>query len=196
MSAKSARMVLGVLLGCLILGRCSGPAGAQVGPTALKAFWREGQTFLTWKEDEAVRGEWYRVYVAAEPVTSNTLAKAKLIARIPEGSNRFGFFRNLNTSGGFFKSLAAEPWAKAIQIEDDENGAKQLPDGTGLFVRTIKQPGKSYYAVTLEKDGKEARNLRPGVSSLSRPVDEQVAVPRGGAPAQAGRPLLPLRLLL
>ena len=64
----------------------------------VKAFWREGQTFLTWREDASVKGEWYHVYASDRPITAANLRKAELVAKIPEGSNKFGFFRNVDTS--------------------------------------------------------------------------------------------------
>ncbi|HUU21218.1 MAG TPA: hypothetical protein VM389_01660, partial [Phycisphaerae bacterium] len=148
---------------------------AAAGVTDVKAFWRDGQTFLTWKEDGSATGEWYHVYASDKPVTGGDLSAAKLIAKIPEGSNHFGFFRNVDTSRGFFKSLAAEDWAQSIQIVDDEANAKRLPDDTGLFVRTIHKPGRTYYAVVRAVDGKE--DSPDGVAALAEPVDEKVAPP-------------------
>ena len=150
-------------------------SSASAAAENLEAFWREGQTFLTWKEDATVTGEWYHVYASGKPIAPDRLGEAKRVAKIPEGSNRFGFFRNVNTSRGFFKSLAAEDWAKSIQIVDDENNAKRLPDGTGLFVRTIHKPGKTWYAVVRAVGGKE--DAPAGMSVLAKPVDEKVAPP-------------------
>ena len=148
---------------------------ARAAPSETKAFCREGQTFVTWKEDAAVKGERYKVYTSDKPITAANLGRARCVARIPEGSNHFQFLRNINVARHrFFGPLSKEKWYKAVQIEDDENASKQLPDGTGLFVRTIKAPGKTYYAVTVEKDGKEDRG---NVAALAEPVDEDVASP-------------------
>jgi len=160
------------LIAAIVLAMTLPAAGAV---TDVKAFWRDGQTFLTWKEDAAATGEWYHVYASYKPITGGDLSAAKLIAKIPRGSNHFGFFRNLNTSRGFFKDLAAEDWAKSIQIVDDEANAKRLPDGTGLFVRTIHKPGRMYYAVVRAVDGKE--DGPEGVAATAEPVDEKVAPP-------------------
>jgi len=144
-------------------------------PAEVKAFFREGQMFLTWKEDPAAQGEWYKVYAGDKPITAGSLDKAKCIAKIPEGSNHFQFLRNINTAKHrFFGPLSKEKWHQAIQIEDDENASKQLPDGTGLFVRTVKKPGKTYYAVTVEAGGKEDR---ANVATLAQPVDEKIETP-------------------
>ena len=161
------------LVGCL-----HGSALASEGVTQLKAFYREGQTFLTWREDASVKGGWYLVHASDKPITSDSLDKTTRIAKIPEGSNHFAFLRNVDISRNrFFQSLVKEKWYRAIQIEDDANASKQLPDGTGLFVRTIKQPGQSYYAVTVEADGKQAKAVCPGVNSLTEPVTEKVETP-------------------
>jgi hypothetical protein len=133
-------------------------AAARAAPPEAEAFFREGQTFLTWREDASATGEWYCVYAAAEPITAQNVAQAKCVARIPEGSRRFQFLRNVDiASQPFFNKLAQEKWMQAIQIEDDENGARQLPEGTGLFIRTIHAPAKTWYAVTVERDGTEDR---------------------------------------
>ena len=151
-------------------------ASAQAGQAAgIKAFYREGQTFLTWREDASVKGERYKVYAGDKPIGGANLGQAKCIAVIPEGSNRFQFLRNINAAKHrFFGPLTRKKWYRAIQIEDDENASKQLPDGTGLFVRTIKTPGKTYYAVTVERGGKEDR---ANVAALRKPVDEKVETP-------------------
>ncbi len=150
-------------------------ASAGAAPSEAKAFFREGQTFLTWQEDGAVTGEWYCVYACAEPITAGNLDKARRVAKIPEGSRRFQFLRNVTKDKkGFFANLAQEKWFQAIQIEDDENGAKQLPEGTGLFVRTIHAPAKTYYAVTVERDGKEDRSTVAATAALA---EESVGTP-------------------
>jgi hypothetical protein len=169
---KRKLSVLGLLAAATML-----PA-ADAGVTGLKAFYREGQTFLTWQEDAAASGEWYRVYASGEQITAANLSAAKLVAKIPEGSNHFAFLRNVNVSRrGFFQELAKAKWYRAIQIEDDPDGARQLPDGTGLFVRTIKRPAATYYAVTVETDGAEDKAVEPGGNSLTRPIREKVDTP-------------------
>ncbi|HUU21990.1 MAG TPA: hypothetical protein VM389_05585 [Phycisphaerae bacterium] len=63
-------------------------APAAAGPTEVKAFFREGQTFVTWKE-AAGEGVSYRVYRHAEPIKAANLDKARMIAEVPAGSSRF-----------------------------------------------------------------------------------------------------------
>ena len=163
-----------LLLAVAAAAAWTSPPAAAAGVTDLKAFYRDGQTFITWKEVGGTPKAWYAVYRHDEPITAETLAKAARIAKVPAGSNRWGFFRNVNTSKGFFKALAAEPWAKGIQIADDPAGGKQLPDGTGLLVWTIRQAGRRYYAVTVESGGREDRSIQAGANSLAQPVAEKV----------------------
>ncbi len=103
------------------------------GVSGLRAFYREGQTFLTWQEVPSFNGEWYNVYISDKAISD--ISGAKLIARIPEGSRHFGFLRDKNAE--FFKKLKLEQesWTKAIQIEDDETNSKQLPEGTGFICK-------------------------------------------------------------
>jgi hypothetical protein len=148
---------------------------AQGAAAEATAFFREGQTFLTWREDASVTGEWYCIYAAAEPIMASNLDQAKRVAKIPEGSRRFQFLRNIpNTRKDFFADLSQEKWFQAIQIEDDENGTKQLAEDMGLFVRTIHAPAKTYYAVTVERDGREDRTT---LSATAAAVEESVGTP-------------------
>ncbi len=68
----------------LTLIGCGSHLSAEV--RGLSAFCREGQTFLTWQEDEA---DWYYVYASSKPIEN--VAGRNWIAKIPKGSNRFRF---------------------------------------------------------------------------------------------------------
>ncbi len=150
----------------------------QSGPTAVKAFYRQGQTFITWKEDSAAKGEWYKVYASDKPI-SNVKA-ATFIAKIPEGSRNYRWIKVASPKlrkSAFRKAKHVAKCFDGIQLEDDENTGKILPEGTGVFVRTIKKPGARYYAVTVEKGGSESAAVAAGVNSLKQAVKEKVAVP-------------------
>ena len=157
------------------LGLLPKPLPADAAVTALKAFHREGQTFLTWKEDESVKGEWYRVYAADRPITAENLEQATFIAKIPEGSREYRFLADAHPR--LKKILAKYKWSAGIQIEDDDGAGKILPAGTGVFVRTVKEAGNSCYAVTVERDGKEDGEVAAGVNSLKAPLVEAVETP-------------------
>ena len=49
--------------------------------TALQAFHRSGQTFITWNEDTAVTGEKYNVYRSVSPITAANIGAAEKLTR-------------------------------------------------------------------------------------------------------------------
>jgi hypothetical protein len=143
--------------------------------TNLTAFYREGQSFVTWREDDSVHDEWYRIYSSTKPITESNLADATYIARIPEGSREYRFLKD--APNRLKTLLDSYDWSRGIQLEDDDHAGKILPQGTGVFVRTIKQAARSYYAITIETDGKENVEIEPGKNSLLKPIRESVEPP-------------------
>ena len=77
-------------LAVLIAGVLAGGSLEAAQPTEVKAFFRDGQTFLTWKEDAASKGETYRVYRAGKPLTTAGLPRAKMVLEVREGSSTGG----------------------------------------------------------------------------------------------------------
>ncbi len=138
----------------------------------LRAFVREGQTFLTWQEDES---DWYYVYASVTPIKS--LENRTWIAKIPKGSNRFRFphlTSHKGQAGKIYSELfEGKPWANRIQIESSLDSSKGLPDGTGLFVRTTKQDVTMYYAVTCSQDA----TIKPNQNALVMPLKEKKGLP-------------------
>jgi hypothetical protein len=163
-------------IGVLLIA-ASWAALCEAAPTALKAFYREGQTFLTFQEDASVEGERYRIYRSERPITADTLGDAKLCAVLLEGSCRFRQpIHKLNPK----KPTKKHPdliTFKNFVLHDVDKGGKPLPDGTGLLVWTVKKPGERYYAIVQEKDGRAVSKPAAGVSSLENPIDEKVEVP-------------------
>jgi len=154
----------------LTLVGCVSHASAEV--RGLSAFCREGQTFLTWQEDES---DWYFVYASSKPIKN--VAGKKWIAKIPKGSNRFRFPHLTSYKGSKGKTyrglFEGKPWADRIQIEPSLDSSKRLPDGTGLFVRTVKNNAATYYAVTSKSDGE----IEAGQNALANAVDEKSGLP-------------------
>lgn len=162
-------------LSCVLLVLLSFPLAAQAAPVGLKAFCRSGQTFLTWQEDGA---DWYYVYASDTPIEKT--AGLNWIAKIPKGSNHFRFLHadpnneNRNTKDTKLANLLnGQKWAERIQIEDAPDASKGLPDGTGLFVRTIKNEGTTYYAVT----SAEGADAKQGDNALAAGVQEKIGTP-------------------
>lgn len=145
-------------------------ASAEV--RGLSAFCREGQTFLTWQEDDS---DWYYVYASSKPIKK--VAGRKWIAKIPKGSNRFRFPHLTSYKGSKAKTYRdlfhGKPWADRIQIESSLDSSKCLPDGTGLFVRTVKNRAATYYAVTSAEDAE----VEADRNALVNVVDEEKGIP-------------------
>jgi hypothetical protein len=149
------------------------PAPAVSG---LEARHRSGQTFLTWNELGAQRGERYRVYRHAQPITATNLARATLLYEVPEGTANFHANR-YNDAGGIWRARYLERYV----INDRGN---PLPAGTGLLVWTLAATdlggatsGAGYYAVTVvDTNGVEQTDFF-NAGNTAGPVSETVADP-------------------
>ncbi|OGJ89707.1 MAG: hypothetical protein A2268_06910 [Candidatus Raymondbacteria bacterium RifOxyA12_full_50_37] len=122
-------------------------------PTNLSAFFRSGQTFITWCEDVGQTGETYRVYRHTSAITSGNLALATLIAEVKENSS---YFREMHNCDSSLTQPADTSYIDRFIIQPVTSGkGTQLSDTTGIFVYTIKAIGQaqSYYAVTTVSSG-------------------------------------------
>ena len=177
--------------------------------TRLRAVHHDGQTFLTWKEHDDILADCdaatlenmenkllplrgrrevvYRIYAGGQPITARTLGRATLIAEAPfvlsmyyldsvrtiEHPNRErGEGRTPFVGGARARRDPVPPYVIA-------KGEEPLPRGSGLYVRTITRPAKTYYAVIAAVNGREAvgrKSLSAG-NSLQEPVAEQPAPP-------------------
>lgn len=138
----------------------------------VEAFYRAGQTFVTWPEDTAVAGEAYHVYRHTAPITSANLeAATRLTGRwgpIVEGSAAYTNERSWPNAAD------PQPRQRNFIITDD---GPELPDMTGLFVWTTHEDGTFYYAVTTVAGGVEDRTIVPGQNATLTGVVETVATP-------------------
>jgi len=187
-------------------GKAAAPSPAVKG---LRAVHHNGQTFLTWTEHEDImagddpvtleklegkllplrgkRDYRYRVYAHDKPITAKTLGDAALVADVPFVLSAY-YLDSVRTiehpsrqrgegSTPFIGGARArrDPVARYV-IAD---GGKPLPRSTGLYVRTVTQPAKTYYAVVTAVNGREAvgaKDLTAG-NSLAAPVVEAVNPP-------------------
>jgi len=129
-------------------------------PTDVKAFFRDGQTFITWREDAAAQGESYRVYRSDRPITAAGLARARMILEVREGSCKFReMFQKDGRSLLVNRKKQTPPWViprLCVQPAGDDGRPSMLPEGTGLLVWTVKEKERrSYYAVTTVSGGRE-----------------------------------------
>jgi len=174
----------------------------------LRAVHHDGQTFLTWKEHEDIladgpatlenmeqkllplRGKRqvvFRVYASQRPIAAGTLGQATLVAEVPLVLSMY-YLDSVRTiehpkaeQGEGRTPLVGGARAKRdlVPAYAIAKGQPALERGSGLYVRTITRPGKTYYAVTTAVNGREsvgARDLSPG-NSLAEPVEENVAPP-------------------
>jgi len=185
------------LLITILLTLLGTPLEAASQVTGVKAFFRDGQTFLTWQENTTVKGETYHVYRSDEPITTQNLADNSMIATVPEGSSRFEEMwakdgSDLLKNSDTHKQVAAAPRIiPRLCIEDagDDNKAKMLAESTALLVWTIKEAErKSYYAVTTVIDGNEDKIVTP--KNSSGPVLEKIE-PIGAVLYYRERPTYP-----
>lgn len=129
--------------------------GAQT--TGLRAVFRNGQTFLTWRE--ATPAASYRVYRSTQPFMSvEQLTDGALIATVHEHSslNLMASINRLALSRVPRDQAYAIPERRYFVISD---GAAPLDDATGLYVHTAHADEIAYYAVTAVHEGKELRTL-------------------------------------
>jgi len=160
------------VVAALFLGAAAPPsAGEKV--TGVKAFFREGQTFITWRELGSLQGESYRVYQAQRKITPANLKSAKLLATISEGSCVFR--RELRKK--FLQARTGiKGYGQRFCIADNLNNDpdRMLPVGTGLFVNTAHKAGRLFYAIVPLVAGRE----RPGLmAALDTAIDEKVMLP-------------------
>ena len=158
--------------------------------TGLKVSHRSGQTFITWKEVDLPRLD-KNCDDAAVRQLARELDDGKLHYRIYRGSSRIDSVEGLapiaeakplscwNLDYYGIEPKKGEPGLRYV-IED---GAEPLPPGTGLYVHNPHKgpwgpalPGspvsvKSYYAVTVVKNGTENKGLTEA-NRTSMPVEE------------------------
>lgn len=132
-------------------------------PGEVKAFFRAGQTFITWKENGQ---DQYFVYRSDKPITD--VKNAKLIATVAVGSSLFPLEQR--KGGHYLEQVSGKKgYGQRYVIEDnpDCDPAKMLADDTGLYVHTAHEKGSFYYAVT------DSTNAIGQGNSLAKPIEEK-----------------------
>ncbi len=107
--------------------------------TALQAFHRSGQTFITWNEDTAVTDEKYNVYRSISPITTANIGAAEKL------TSKWG---PLDDDTTLHSRRSPDIGIPATFLINDL-GTPLSPD-QGMFVYTTPtgQSGTWYYAVT------------------------------------------------
>src|SRR5262245_14890325 len=163
--------IMRTTLSVLVILVCASPGrAADLGVTAIQAVHRHGQTFVTWKDVvEGEEGAKYRysLYRAEQPITAETLDKAELCYHgvLYNSAKLFGHAFNMKD-----RLDPAKPYAII------EEGGQPLPPWSGLAVRTIQKPGKSYYAViATDEKLNPVSEVVPGRSATTQAVEEKPA---------------------
>jgi hypothetical protein len=173
------------------------PVPRQV--TDVRAYYRDGQVFITFREIEDFAGgkeqiTWgelakrfkgidyegpipnddegelrYRVYRSDKPITPATIGQAELVGEAVPGSG----YNTCLVPGGDFIKRRPQAVASRLAVEP----GKPLRPGTGLFVHTCRRHGKHYYAVVTCLDGVE--NTRAlSEANVAGPVEQRRSAPQ------------------
>jgi hypothetical protein len=165
---KKLITVLGLIIVPLFSGGIAGSGEIHV--TGIKAFHRNGQTFVTWKDvAEGAAGAKYRytVYRSDAPITRNNVGQAQPVIRgiLNNSCKLLGL--DLKTKDRL------DPEKPRIRLTD---GGEFLPMWSGVGVHTVTKPGQGYYAVVATDLAlKPLSHVEPGKSATTQPVTEKVA---------------------
>jgi len=138
--------------------------------TGIRAFYRNGQTFVTWKDvTEGEEGAKYRyiLYRSDQPITKKNITKAVPVIR--------GILNNSCKLVGSDLTLKdrLDPKWPTCKLEE---GGEPLPMWTGVGVHTVEKDGRSFYAVVAtDLKLKPLSKVVPGESATTTPVEEKVA---------------------
>ena len=166
------------ILGLLCVLPVTIAAFAQTPVSDLKAEYRDGQVFLTWKEAGVPEGTTFNVYLSAEPIAADNLREAKRVCQwiLPHSAedwwlDPYAFGRGPKSDPKTGKKPVYTPRGFLIR-----EGGERLDPKSGLHVHTVApdETGERYYAVTTFLNGKEDTALAPGANSLTRPVNQRV----------------------
>jgi len=157
--------------------------------TGIQARYRNGQTFVTWKdaaEGEADAKLYYALYGSDKPITQNNLAEAELLQKNI-------FYNSARLLGYAFSEKSRLDPAKPMVIL--EEGAKPLPMWSGVTAVTARKNARNYYAVVaMNSAGAPLSQVVPGESALTGSVEERVApiqpIRFNSAKNSAGQPIV------
>ena len=136
--------------------------------TALQAFHRSGQTFITWNEDTAVTGEKYNVYRSASPITTANIGASEKL------TSKWG---PLDDNTTLHPRRSQDIGIPATFMINDLGTPLSADKGLFVYTTPTGQSGTWYYAVTQLTGNTESMLLTTGLNSLTTGVTELVATP-------------------
>lgn len=137
----------------------------------LKAEYRDGQVFITWKESDSDEAITYNIYMHTKPITSENIQEAQKIAGSVEKHSARDWWED---PASFIPGITSKVSA-GFKINDN---IERLNPLDGLFVHsiTLENIKKCYYAVTItDENGVEFFDIEPGINSLVNPVDQHIS---------------------
>lgn len=167
--------------------------------TNVKAFFANGQVFVTFKEiedfasgkEQITWGELarrfkdityegpiprddkselrYRVYRHDKPITPASIGQAELVGEVGPGSI---YNTKLVPDGDFIKRRG-----KAVALRLAAEPGKPLQPGSGLFVHTCRHHGRHYYAVVTSRNGVE-NTVALSQANVAGPVEQRRSDPQ------------------
>lgn len=165
MNNKSNLLIIlcaaGIFLSCLF----AATHASAYSVSELKATYRSGQVFLTWKCPNTKKLE-YKVYRSTIPITlSSQINSTTYLGDVRDSSSKNIRRSRLKQTNIYYKI--------------DEAAAPLTPD-RGLYVVTCTDNQLYYYAVTVTNltTGKEVKTIISGQNNLLVPVAETVADPQ------------------
>ncbi len=136
--------------------------------TALQAFHRSGQTFITWNEDASLTGEKYNVYRSTSPITTANVGSAQKL------TSKWG---PLDDNTTLHPRRSPDIGIPATFMINDLGTPLSVDQGMFVYTTPTGQSGTWYYAVTQVTGGSENVVLTAGSNSLTAGVTELVATP-------------------
>ena len=136
--------------------------------TALQAFHRSGQTFITWNEDTAVTGEKYNVYRSASPITTANIGAAEKL------TSKWG---PLDDNTTLHPRRSPDIGIPATFMINDLGTPLSADQGLFVYTTPAGQSGNWFYAVTQVTANSENIAMTAGSNSLTAGVTELVATP-------------------
>jgi hypothetical protein len=172
--------ILGILTLWLIQSSMLVAASSSPHPQVdeLRAFFRSGQTFLTWRQVDG-KGYHYRIYRSEKLFrAADDLTAGRRVAEVHDHTSlNFSAsvdLNEINTQSRNNPSFEYEIKQPVYYVIEDQGAP--LAKTTGLFVYTAKDEAAAFYAVTAVKEGVESKELGPG-NTLAQAVAERVEFP-------------------
>jgi hypothetical protein len=167
----------------------------------LRAFYRAGQVFLTWKEIEDLsegrdRYAWgdlikkvrgyeadglipddrerelrYRVYVHRRPITTEAIGDAELLAEVVPGS---GFNTRIVRRIWQGENRPSKLDDAFIAVRLAVRPEEPVGSGVGVYVHTCRKPGRRHYAVVTAVNGVE-NTVALGPGNVAGPIEQRPA---------------------